>query len=73
MIFRNQYNILIYDQETFLVIINVVLHNISMETVIHLIFQDSQMKHFHLFETEILCNIKNVFIVTFQSTLCILD
>ncbi len=49
----------------------VVLLNISVETVMHFIFQDSQMngnisKEQHLFETEIFCNIINVFTVTFH-------
>ncbi len=43
-----------------IIIKTVVLHNIFVETVMHVIFQDSQMnrkfKKQHLFETEIYCN-----------------
>ncbi len=47
----------------------VVLTNIFVETVIHFIFQDSQMnssKEQHLFEIEISCNIINVLTVSFD-------
>ncbi len=49
----------------------VVLHNIFMETVILFIFQDFLInrkcsKEQHLFEIEILCNIINLFSVTFD-------
>ncbi len=47
MIFRNHSNILIYDQETFLIIINVenscTTQYFFVETVIHLIFKDPLM------------------------------
>ncbi len=48
----------------------VVLPNIFVETVIHFIFQDSQMnrkfKRTALFEIEIFSNIRNLFTVTFD-------
>ncbi len=46
----------------------VVLHNISVDTVMHFIITDEQksLKEQHLFETKIICDIINVFTVTFD-------
>ncbi len=54
-------------QEIFLIIINVEKQqlNIFVETMIHFFNQDFDKCKKHLFETEIFCNIINIFTVTF--------
>ncbi len=74
MIFRNHSNMLICCSRNisdyYQCLETVVLHNISVETVIQLIFQDSQMnrkfKRTAFIWNRNLCNIINVFTVTFD-------
>ncbi len=73
MIFRNHNNMLIWCSRTFLIIINVENINIFVETVMHFIFQDSQMnrkfKRTAFIWNRVFCNI----ILTLLINLMLLD